>query len=151
MATTFANARKQMRILLQAAWDANTPAVTPDSSVPQLIQQGIEPETPPPNDKPYARMVIFHGVSFQATLADKDGNRTFERNGFITVQVFAPLDGTGLSLAENLATIGNNAFEGKSINPEQIWFRNVRINEIGPSGPWYQINVIADFVYDEIK
>jgi hypothetical protein len=70
----------------------------------------------------------------------------------VIVQVFAPLTaGEGLTQAEALAIIARDAFEGKTAGAGQVWFRNVAINEIGPDGPWFQINVSADFLYDETK
>jgi hypothetical protein len=32
-----------------------------------------------------------------------------------------------------------------------VELRNVRLNEVGSDGHWYQINVVADFEYDEVK
>jgi hypothetical protein len=69
----------------------------------------------------------------------------------VTVQVFVPnSQHVGLADVEKYATIVRDAFEGKG-TPSGIWFRNAAINEIGVDGPWYQMNVVVEFVYDEMK
>jgi hypothetical protein len=60
--------------------------------------------------------------------------------------------GTGVTLAKRLGKIAVNAFEGKVAGPaDDIWFRNVRMNEAGPPDKWFQVNVVAEFLYDTIK
>ena len=73
------------------------------------------------------------------------------RLGLVSVQSFSPLsEGGGLSLAQKSAIIARDTFEGVG-TASGIWFRNVRIQEIGATGTWYQMNIIADFEYDEIR
>ena len=63
------------------------------------------------------------------------------------VQCFGPLANGGLTLAEALAKVAREAFEG-SVSPGGIWFRKCRVNEIGPDANWFQVNMVADFEYD---
>ncbi len=58
--------------------------------------------------------------------------------------------GEGLELAYSLAETVVSAFEGTTTE-RGVEFRNTRLNEIGPDGDWFQINVLADFTYDEVK
>jgi hypothetical protein len=67
----------------------------------------------------------------------------------VTVQVFVP-NGQGVTLADRLCKIAAEAFEGRH-TPGGVWFRNVRMREVGPDGPWVQHNVVAEFTYDELK
>jgi hypothetical protein len=67
----------------------------------------------------------------------------------LAVQIFTP-SGEGLSEAYNLGKILMDAFEGYA-TPSQVWFRNARTNEVGPSDSWYQTNFLVDFTYDEMK
>lgn len=98
---------------------------------------------------PFARIHVQHVTGNQTTFG-RVGERQFTRTGFVSIQILTPLsDKTGLGKAEALAVIARNAFEG--VGPgDGLFFRGVRINEIGPDGRgWYSFNVIADFSYDE--
>jgi len=102
----------------------------------------------PTGTDPWARIDLKHSDEEQATLSGLTGTRRFRRDGGIAVQIFTR-SGEGLSSGHALAKIVQDAFEG--VSSDGIWFRNVRVNEIGPDGDWYQINVLIDFTYDEIK
>lgn len=137
------DARDEMLALFKAAWDgapasANVPVRYPDRK-----------EDKPPSGAPWARVSVTHANSGQATLANHDGKRKFTRNGVITVQIFTPF-GRGSNDADALAKIAQDAFEGKA-TANQIWFRDVTVNEIGQDGEWNQTNVLATFTYDEVK
>lgn len=101
-----------------------------------------------PAETPWASTVIRHAVGRQVTFGGK-GFRMFERVGTIHMNCFAPI-GKGLSESYALAKILADAFEGIS-SPGGVWFRNVRINEIGREGQYMQVNTLADFTYNEVK
>lgn len=124
------------------AWNAQTPPV------PLLLYTGKTGETP--NEAPFARITVQHNESNQRSVGGNVGNRRFRRFGIVTVQVFA-LSGDGLQEAHRLANIANNAFEGQKTGLDRVTFRNCRINEIGEDGPWFQVNVVADFDWDAVK
>ena len=63
--------------------------------------------------------------------------------------MFVPV-GDGLSGARVLGKVVVDAYQGKS-TPGGAWFRNVRLQEVGPDGNWSQVNVVAEFTYDEIQ
>jgi len=48
-----------------------------------------------------------------------------------------------------MATVARRAFEGVA-TPRDVLFRAVSVNEVGRSGGWRQVNVAAEFEYDEI-
>lgn len=98
---------------------------------------------------PWARVTVRHATGRQASLSNEAGKRTFRREGTVFVQIFTPF-GDGLSLSDSLANIAARAFEGKE-TPFHVWFRNVRLNEIGRDGHWYNVNVLADYEYDELR
>jgi hypothetical protein len=103
------------------------------------------------NDNPqaWARITTRHVDSNQSALSGCSGQTPFTRIGLVTVQVFTSL-GTGLSIGDSLYKIVLDAFEGKK-SPLGVWFRNVRLQEIGESRGWFQANILAEFQYDEIK
>lgn len=124
--------------VLKAAWPAQYPVKYDDVSVGAV----------PTADTPWARLTIAHSEGGQASLGNAEGKRRFRRRGTITINVFG-LPGRGLSYHGTLATLVRDAYEGTAVGG--LWFKNVRINEIGPDGHWYLVNVLADFEYDEIR
>ena len=137
---TYAQARDEILVLLKTAWDAG--AGTAAMLYPDLAQE-------PPKAGSWARASVNHVAGQQGSLAGASGLVRYERRGVVVVQIFTEA-GTGLSSADALATIVSDAFEGQT-TPGAVWFRNVRINEIGPDGQWYQLNVLAEFLYDQYK
>jgi hypothetical protein len=146
--TTFDGARDEILAAFRTAWTAGTPPIT--GTVPPVGYEGVETAASQPSTAPFARIVIRHVGGRQATLSNQDGQRTFEKTGIIGVQIFAPLvAGLGLTVVEALAKVAKSAFEGRA-TPSGVWFRNVRAVEVGPDGAMFQINVWADFEYDEL-
>lgn len=139
MTLTITQARDEMSALFKAAWDPTGHAVIWDD-----IGQPVE------NDRsPWARFTIRHADAGQATLANHGGQRRYRRMGTIFVQLFAPT-GEGLSTLDEMAIEAMRAFEGKS-TAGGVWFRDVRLREVGVDGNWQQANVMADFEYDEVR
>ncbi len=146
---TFDSARDEIFSMFRTYWNAQTPALNAGQPI-RVEWQGVDSQTPPPADKPWARITIRHAISQQSTFGPS-GARRFTRSGLVTVQVFTPLvAGGGLSLAEKCAIIARDAFEGRS-TASGIWFRNARIQEVGRDGAWQQMNITAEFVYDELR
>lgn len=154
MATTTANARDEMLTLFRDAWVVNAPAAAGSASPPRVIWDATEedPDNGPRSDEPWARVNISHNppAGGQRTFGGP-GNRRFARAGVLTVQVFTPMSvEQSVTMAEALAVIARDAFEGVS-SPSGVWFRQVGIQEVGPDDPWFQLNVTAEFSYDELK
>lgn len=103
----------------------------------------------PATQVPWARVRLVHADGGAASLSGALATKRYRRDGFLTVQVFVP-SGEGLSRARQLAKIVMDAYDGAS-TPGGAWFRNARLNEVGPDGNWFQVNVLVDFTYDEIK
>lgn len=142
-------ARDEILGLFWVKWSTDTPAL--NSGNPITVEwQGVDSQNPPAANEPFARVTLRHGRSRQATFGPKGGRR-FTRIGLVTVQVFSPLSGGGgLSFAEDLAIIARDAFEGEGTD-SGIWFRNARTQEVGLSGSWYQMNMVIEFEYDELR
>lgn len=101
-------------------------------------------ETTPPTSTPWARVTVRHTPGDHVL-----GNTRFTRRGVVVTQLFTPL-GDGLSQASDQAKIVVNGFGGEA-TPNGIWFRDVRLIDVGPEASWRQENVLAFFAYDEIK
>lgn len=124
------------------AWNAQTPPV------PTLFYDDKEFDIPDGNTS-WAFIMVRHTASNQATLGEV-GSRRFRRRGMVTVQIRTPT-GLGLSSNDIFSKIALDAFEGVETAPDQVIFRNARIQEAGNDGAWFLTNVIADFEYDEVK
>lgn len=99
-------------------------------------------------DSPWARVTIRHEGSDQASLGEV-GGRVFTREGTVTVQVFVPSGKRGLIDADELAMVATNAYEGKTHGG--VRFYRVGAKTVGHDGPWFQVNAVADFEFDEVK
>jgi hypothetical protein len=149
MPAEFDTARDEIQSTFKVAWDANAGAVN-GGVVPTVHWEGVPTAGDfPPKDAAWARMIIRHNAATQAALSSSADRRRFRKFGILTISIFTPLQGgQGLGLAEELGKVARAAFEGKS-TASGVWFRDARINEIGPDGPWFQVNVLAEFEYDE--
>jgi hypothetical protein len=147
MATDLNNAYDEILGAFRTAWEANAGAFN-GGTPPEVRYDGVGDSGPPASADPWARIQIRHVAGEQATLQGSGNKRRFRRAGIITVQVFYPLKRAALSNSRSLAEVARGAYEGKA-TASHIWFRNVRIQEIGPDGSWYQTNVLVDFEYDE--
>jgi hypothetical protein len=139
MSATFTEARDDILTLFKTAWDTTGYTVVYDDL----------PGDIPDTSTPWARVTVRHQTGRQQTLVNDVGQRKFLREGVIIIQIFIP-SGEGLSLIDSLAKIVADAFEGKSTT-SGVWFRNVRLNEIGADGNWFNANVLIDFEYNELK
>lgn len=144
----FDEASDAIKGLFNAAWASLAPAAN-GGALPEIRWPGIDNvATPPAADTAWARVTIQHGPNGSTTLAPA-GSRRIERQGLVTIQVFTPnVKGDGLTLAQKLAIIARNAFDGVG-TADGLWFRQTYIKEIGPSASWYQMNILSTFQYDE--
>lgn len=141
MSLTRAQAVDSILAILKAAWDP--------TGYPMKWENVGAVSTPPTSLTPWARAVLRHATSRQATLSGVSGQRRFRRTGSLVVQIFQP-SGEGLVGNPDLARIVQDAFEG-AVTPGGVIVRSVVVNEVGPDGAWFQTNVVVSFEYDEIK
>lgn len=137
MSLTYEQAYDEILTTFKNAWDT-----TGHKAFYENIEDDRETD-----DSAFAKIQVTHSGSRQDTLGGI-GSRTFRRSGIVTIRIYTQA-GKGLQESHQLAKVATDAFEGKSVSG--IWFRNVRAIEIGREGSFYQVNVIAEFEYDEIK
>lgn len=146
MSLTLEQGADEIQARFKTQWDADTPAIT--GTVPPVEWDNLEPLESP--KAPWARFKIEHTLGSQATLGET-GNRLFDRSGLVTTQIFVR-HGDGVTLARRLGKIAMQAFEGKTAGPNgEVWFRDVRFIEVGKGDKWFQVNVVAEFEYNELK
>ena len=139
MSATLAEANDAILALFKTAWDT-----TGFTAVYENVKADI-----PTGTAPWSRITLRHAIGGLGALTGALGTSRYDREGFLIVQIFVPL-GEGLSEGYSLGKVVLDAFEGQTTT-NGVWFRNSRINEVGPDGEWYQFNVTIDFSYDEIK
>lgn len=96
----------------------------------------------------FVEFIIRHSGGQQDTLGGL-GNRSFIRVGIAVARVFTQT-GKGLSSAYALAKSIVDAYEGVH-SPNGVWFRNVRIQEMGVDGNFFELQVLIEFEYNETK
>lgn len=139
MSLTYGEAVDEITTIFKTAWDTTGHKAFYESV--KLSRNS--------NSDPWAVVTLRHAAGFQATLANNEGARTYRRQGDLTIQIFIKI-GKGLQEFYNLAKVVSDAYEG-STSPGGVWFRNIRINEVGRDGEFHHNNVKLDFEYDEIK
>lgn len=127
-------ARDEMLAVFKAAWDT-TGFVAVYSDVPG---------TAPTSEQAWARVSVRHATGGQTGLSPTTLKR-FTQSGTLIVQVFAPV-GDGLSKVYELAQLLLLAY---SQSRGSVWYRRMRIQEVGNDGAFEQINFITDFTYDD--
>ena len=94
----------------------------------------------------WARATLRHDDGRQASLTGAiNGLKRLRSTGVLTIQVFCPV-GQGSNPAYDAAEVIRDAYF-KAQHPK-VWFRRVRLIEIGSRGAYDQINVLANFTYD---
>lgn len=123
-----------------------------DEEAPQVLVLWPNVRQEPPSDpdalgdpSEWARVTVEHIDGNQESLADHLGRVKFFKTGIVSISFFVPL-GRGVSRATELANIGLTAYEGVRTSGG-VWFRRVHLQEAGPSGSWFQVNVFATFEY----
>lgn len=146
---TAAVAIADMTLMFKTAWDAD-PATTGLAvlydNVPGEAPTGFDANG---NPLGYARFMIRHATGSCISLADANGIHRYEHMGVLIVQTYT-FTGSGITTPILVAEVVKNAFEGKS-SPNNVRFRNARYNQIGTDGNHFEVDVLVDFEYDEIR
>lgn len=140
---TIKEARNEMMDHFTTAWNAQTPPVP-------LLLYADKKKPVPETAIPWARIAVTHVDRDRVTIGGETGGTRFRAIGLITVEVYS-VYGTGLTNNDDFVNVVIDAFEGQNTGLDRVTFRNVRNEEIGVDGPWFQTNVIAEFEYDIVK
>jgi hypothetical protein len=100
------------------------------------------------NPHPYLRVETIHEASRTASLRGRSGARR-EYTGSLIALLHIQAD-KGSVHALPLISVAADAFTGTK-SPGGVWFRNPRINSIGPQGTWYVTALTVTFIYDLIR
>jgi len=148
MTTTYSGAGDEIKSAFWQAWNSaevsSLVGYIPDVRWP-MVEEPAEPDP----SKYWARLSVQTVFEEQTALAGSDTKRRYTASGLVFVQIFCPKSRSNSGeIGGKLAEIARNSFRGKS-TPNNVWFRNVRINELLPENLFYRFNVVAEFEYDE--
>lgn len=143
MSATFATAYDEILALFKAAWDTTAHSANVDYENVAFTIPAAD------GTNAWARPRVRHASGGDGSLAGGLGTKSYDRTGVLLVQVFTSA-GAGLVEGHALAKIVADAFDGVR-TASGVWFRNVRLAEVGPDGEWFQLNISVDFAYDEVK
>lgn len=99
----------------------------------------------------FMRVSVRNVVDQQLTLSaeDSNGGHVYETIGFLAVQVFIPkTDTEGTQHGRNLCSLVQKRFREAGANND-VWFKNVTINELSPDERWRRFNVISEYNFTE--
>lgn len=131
----------------EAIDDINGMILTAVGSTAEILWDDVEKPREKTED-PFIRFANRHAGGRQVTFGPI-GQRMFERDGVSIASIYTPT-GNGLSDSYALVKTIMDAFDGKH-SPNGVWFKNVRLQEIGSEGAFHQMNVLFEFSYHEIK
>ena len=133
---SYSEAIQAMTSFFHAAWVDTAPVIW-----------GDDDDTAKPNNEPWLRFNARHVDGDQVSMGAPGANR-FEAVGTVTIQIFQPSGKEGLE-AQAIADAVLGIYKGASSGG--VHYSRVRANEVGNDGHgWYQINVLADFRYEQI-
>lgn len=144
MTATVEQARDQIYGLLMTAWSANAPAGA------ELIYDDAKAKKPD-GPAPWARATVRHTGGGEIAINGGNGLRRYNRTGTLFINLFCP-SGDGLRVLDPLVKVALDAYEGKYTSGG-VWFTKAQVREIGivKGTGLYQINVLINFSYDEVK
>jgi len=125
------------------------------AAVPSIVGSIDFREQGKPNPNPisttgFTARLVLKTVDGRQSAFVADGKRQFTTDGLIFVSIFSPLKVLDYIIGGDLAQAAKTVLE-KSETSSNVWFRNVRINELDEETANYGWNVVAEFTYDTIN
>lgn len=140
--TTSSQAYNDTMDRIAAKWGVRPiiyPNVPLDAAAQACIDTGMEA---------WARVTYLPNLRDVTSIAGPTNSKE-TAEGIVIVEVYTP-SGDGGVLDRTLTALMETAFV-KVSTPNGVWYRKVRTQSIGPDGPWWHSNVIAEWSYDEVR
>lgn len=129
--------RRALTTHFLAEWGQTTPVALPNAAFT------------PPSAAPWVRLTILFANS-ERTLLTGDPATGTTTSGLLVLQVFVP-EGTGDGGAMRLADTASGILHERTLTiplaVQSLRLYTPRVNTIGPSGGWHQINVACPFEF----
>lgn len=144
MSCTLNEANDHMFKVFKDAWDLTGFPAFYDDVAPAPDIGGSTPSA-----TVWARATIRYADGFQSSLTGPlEQLKRHSRIGVVIIQVFGPV-GDGSTAAYDAAQLVLNAYEKSRGIP--VWFKHIRAKNVPGRSTYTQINVIADFSYDDVR
>lgn len=131
--TTLDQAKDEVLTAFFTAWSLQ--------AIPPVVYfDGLPDPARPLPGHPWAQVVIRHVSGRRVTFQPSH----FEHTGIVTIAVYGIDRDDGQTRAE----VARDAFEGQC-TPGGVWFRDVKVVEVGADDAWYHWNVLAEFRWEE--
>ena len=140
--TTIDEAEEIILAAFVAGWEDKTPY--------QFDNEGgtnISNANPADGNIAWVRVVV-RPQQFRQKTQGGPGNRIFERDGLILVQIFTPSN-TGTAEANSLGQSIVDIFEGSRFGGVVVTSMTAR--KVGTDGKWFQVLAEGTYDYDELK
>ncbi len=124
-------------IVTVLSWD-NTPAEIASSGLDLTITSS----DPDVAGEGFTFIQVLHAGGFNAAL----GTKRFRQIGIMSASIYAETNKGRKRSAGKIADQALRFFQTQDV--AGVSFENPRINEVGPDGRWWQVNALADLVYD---
>lgn len=103
---------------------------------------------PPTSETVWARATIRHRSGDQASLSDSNGQRIWDNDGGVVIQIFSPV---GDGLKSGYAAVNNVVNAYRTAKLAEVWFRNPRFREAGNDGAFDMIIFECNFTYTDVR
>jgi hypothetical protein len=148
---TFRSAASQITSHFSTQWAAAHASLEWDSGnwgdKPASVAVIYENQSYEPAGKPYLRLEMLDGDSWQASLGGP-GTRRFRNPGLVLISILVPAgygDDIPRQWADKVVTIWRAQKVG------DLQFRTPFVDRIGPAGgAWWQLNVWCPYYWDEL-
>lgn len=147
MSVSYPDAKTEMFTLVKTRLLA---AVVPSIVGSLDFREQGKPNPNPISSSGYTARLVLKTVDGRQSAFVDDGKRQFTTDGLIFVSIFSPLTVLGYNNGGIVAQATKTVLE-KSETSSNVWFRNVRINELEDEAANYGWNVVAEFTYDTIN
>ena len=143
MVATPQQAVREMHTVFKTVWDAYGYGSAPFyNAFYENVDCGVRSSA----EEPWAKVYVRHLTGGAVTISGGNGSHVERALGLYTIQLFQPA-GAGIDYTQIRALMA--AFRGVT-TASGVIFRNVKPNEVGLDGDFYQTNIIANFEYDEV-
>lgn len=144
--TDTVDAAEAMQDAFVAFWatQAVRPPLTYDNVDEDVANNALDIVTSDPEaaGEGYVLIQVLHATGTIAAL----GTTRFRQIGIMNLAIYVETNEGRRRTAGKIADQALNFFQTSLV--AGVTFQNPRINEVGLSGRWWQVNVLSDFLYD---
>lgn len=113
-----------------------------------IFHQNRRSDKPEEGEFTWCRFSLFNTSFNKSSLGNFNGNSQYDRNALLLIELMTPID-NGIDDVTTQSIL--DIYEGGVPSLSGIWFRQVSVNEIGINDNWFQTNITAEVLYNQVK